>query len=247
MEEWLRHWDHMVSNLEEPLSEKTLRDIMVPHLKSSEVLKEDMAHFERVGKLGVDHNYQFLRSCIERYSSARHMKAVQDQRRAALSGNRTPALGEAPAMVATATENRRPRSNAPKGDAKSNQTGTAANGAEKLPCWFHNNAHYTGGQGCNRGKDCPRDHSRYVSKADFENMVRPGTRSQSQTPAQPKGDGKGAGKGNEHGRKPRLIYCRDYLLGKCNRANCKWPHWDQETVDAKEKEFAASQAGTKST
>ena len=49
MEGWLHQWDHIVSNLENPLDDKTLRDIMEGHLNTSAELKEDIAHYNRVG------------------------------------------------------------------------------------------------------------------------------------------------------------------------------------------------------
>ena len=55
METYLAQWDHIVDNLEDGVDvpEKALRDMLFKHLQQSTALKEDIAHYKRVGRGGA--------------------------------------------------------------------------------------------------------------------------------------------------------------------------------------------------
>ena len=67
MELFRSTWELIVNGLEEKLSETHLRDILRDKLADSNVLKADIAHFDRQGKAHQDKTLAFLIGCIDRH------------------------------------------------------------------------------------------------------------------------------------------------------------------------------------
>ena len=84
LREYLFQWDHIMDQLQEPLSDNCKRDIMKTHLEHSKVLAPDLAHFNRRGNNDADYTYTFLRGCIQRYLDNQHQQDVLKRRQSAL-------------------------------------------------------------------------------------------------------------------------------------------------------------------
>ncbi len=153
----------------------------------------------------------------------------------------------APAAISTAETTRTP------GKGKDKKTGVASSKTpdpprqgEKLPCYFHNERHHAGGDGCSKGKDvCGFAHT-FVTRAAFERMTRPTIRA--------KGEGRDASRSQrakaERGKNSAQIatanpsgpdYCRRFIDGYCSYGEtCKWTHPPQKVVDKLRKDATAN-------
>ena len=56
MLDFLAHWDYILENMDQSLSDKTLRDIIFQQCSKSTALAEDLAHYRRVGLSHADHS-----------------------------------------------------------------------------------------------------------------------------------------------------------------------------------------------
>ena len=60
-------WNHIMENLYDQLSAKAVRDLLACKNAKANDLKEDCDHDNRLDKSHIDNNYEFLRSCDDRY------------------------------------------------------------------------------------------------------------------------------------------------------------------------------------
>ncbi len=164
MEDWLRQWDHIVENREEPLSDKTLsRHYGDPF---GEVRRSQRGHgaFQARREIGgattirTNSSEEPSRGIVTLLTK----KVVLEQRRTAMTrgGGASTQLGEASAMPAEGDKSKgkskkgrgRDRSQGPPHKTQ-DSGGSNGGGPTAKPCWLHNNAHHNGGVPCSRGKD----------------------------------------------------------------------------------------------
>ena len=74
LENYLSTWLFIEGNLEDEIPEKARRDILAGHMASSQALKSDMEHYERVGLKHADHSREFLIGAIEGHISNQQRK-----------------------------------------------------------------------------------------------------------------------------------------------------------------------------
>ena len=67
MENFLSHWDFIVDNMEEAVTDNVKRDLIYVQMNKSKALAEDMAHFRRQVMGHPDRTYEYLRRSIERH------------------------------------------------------------------------------------------------------------------------------------------------------------------------------------
>ena len=218
IEAYLAQWRHITSNLEEDIPEKAQQSCLETHMAQSEVLKEDLAHYNRYGTRGADHTYDFLLGSMERYIERQHRDRVIALRQTTLKAGALDqplkTLPPAAPAVDVPVKNTRPRSRGPKsktprGPKTSAELAAAVpptlvptnkapplSASKAKPCWFHNAAKYINGAPCKNGAKCLRDHSHYVSRTAFEAMPVPKPRGRSASRGKSPGRGtKGNGKG----------------------------------------------------
>ncbi len=154
----------------------------------------------------------------------------------------------APAAIGTAETTRTP------GKGKDKKTGVASSKTpdppkqgEQLPCYFHNQKHHAGREGCSNGKDvCGFAHT-FVSRAAFDQMTRPTARAKGEGRDASRSQRAKAEKGKISAQRPLNNptggpdYCRRHLDGYCSYGEtCKWTHPSQRTINKLRKEVMNS-------
>jgi len=88
--------------------------------------------------------------------------------------------------------------------APKRQPSASVGATAKGPCWWHLNSIHNAGTPCKGGKTCKWDHSKVLSKAEFEKLTKPG-RDQSKSRATAK-----KGRGRSQSRTPGGNKAKDY-------------------------------------
>ena len=73
---------------DQKLTDQTLRDMLLPKIKDSAALKEDLAHFKRVGRSHADHSYTCLMDAMRRWMDDQNRERVDRDRKASLRGGK---------------------------------------------------------------------------------------------------------------------------------------------------------------
>ena len=86
MQKFLYHWDHILENMPDVLSEQVLRDIFAKQVGKPIALREDFAHYKRERSKGEDASHftcAFLRRCVERFiSNDRQERSLAERKQA---------------------------------------------------------------------------------------------------------------------------------------------------------------------
>ena len=248
MEEYLIEWDFIIDHMEERITDNCKRDVMAGHVQNSEALKEDYAHFKRVGRTHSDHSAAYLRKAIERHiMNTRQIKNVQLRKNALAQGFRPLAEpgGAAPQPPKPSKPTRKEKEEDKRARKEQRERESGNPGTDKEPCWHHNAKVHVGGQGCRYGDKCRCDHSLIVPKKTFDAMKKPAYEGKGDGPGRgqpPKGGGKGKGNPSAIDKtKPLPVYaCKDFLKdGACPKSPCCWPHLTQAEYDERKAQAKA--------
>ncbi len=261
MNEFKHHWESIMRRMTDPLSEQTLRRMLLNKIRHSKTLKEDIFHYDRRENDDPEKSITDLWNCINRairlkkeaknateqenylkneLSNAAPSPETPTAKKAAKTKKAAKASKGTPEAAPAPPEQSRGRSQSrgPKSDFYKNKSD---DDLAKV-CYFHNH------DGCNRSP-CQFLHTN-LSEADKKRQIRPSARSVS--PATGKGSGKtkGRGKGKGKSRKgsrdaspaagdrspspgsvPDQRYCHKFLAGSCTCNPCKCQHLTQAQVD----------------
>ena len=93
-------WDICISSMDPKLPDDTLRDILVKKLKSSQAIKEDLAHYNRLDHGHPEKTYQWIRGRMDAYLLRKQIEKNQEEKSNMFKrggGNPNPANPAAPA------------------------------------------------------------------------------------------------------------------------------------------------------
>jgi hypothetical protein len=208
MAEFKSHWDSIMRRMTDPLTEPTLKGLLYKKLRDSKVLKDDIAHFDRMENDNELKNTTYLWNAVNRAIRIRKERKNADEQenylRNELSASGVPATPakakaktKAKAKAGKAAKEAGPATPAPpvpsgwteaRGRSKSKGPKTDADIANV--CWFHNR------EGCTKN-GCQFNHTT-LSEADKKRQIAP---ARSGSPGPSKGSGKTKGKGKPKGGK----------------------------------------------
>ena len=209
MTTFMNLWDSCVASMEPRLPDDTLMNILAKKLKSSQALKEDLAHFHRCEPGHEHRTYQWLRSRMDSYLVRHQQEKNQDEKTDMFKSGGTNPRKAAPGKGDKGGGKGNPRAKS-KARAKSAGGGGSSGGGGgavdperwKKCCYYHQSG------SCNKGRDCKFEHI-IVSKAEYAKMKPPGgARSRTQSP----GGGKGSGDGRQRRRKGQVLRLEEALV-----------------------------------
>ncbi len=205
------------------------------------VLQEDVAHYHRLKPTDENKTLDFLRDVVERSVKLSEDKAIVAERHKNWRSNATAAISvsETPKAAAKPKEH--------KSGVANSKTPELPKQGEKLPCFFHNERHHAGGEGCSKGKDvCGFAHI-FVSRAVFEQMTRPSARTKGEGREASRNQRTKAERGKNSAHVPAAATqnpdcCRIFVeAGHCSYGDkCRWTHPPPNVVEKLRKEATAA-------
>ena len=209
MAEFKHHWDSIMRRMTDPLTEPTLKGLLYKKLRHSKLLKDDIAHYDRMENDDVHKNTTYLWNAVNRAIRIRKEQKNADEQenylRNELSATGVPATpAKAKAKTKTKAKGKAAKeaeSAAPAPPVPSGSEWTLVRGRSKSRtpktdadiskiCWFHNR------EGCTKN-GCQFSHTT-LSEADKKRQIAP---ARSGSPGPAKGSGKAKGKGKPKGGK----------------------------------------------
>jgi len=201
LESFMNSWDSVLAGMRVTPAEELLEVLFLAQLRHSQVLKEEIAHYDRSKKGSESRTYAFLLESVRRYLERQRLL----RNRTAVSKG----LGaDGMALPAPSDKKQKKQKREKSADGKKEKRGRSPSPARssdgKGVCVDFQKGH------CKRGKDCRYSHDTQARGSSASN----------------KGKGKGKSRSSSPGGgNTKDIPCRYFKLGSCkNGATCPYKH-----------------------